>query len=334
MSDNHLLEVKDLCVYFPVTNNPFSKKKMVHAVNHVSFNLRKGETLGIVGESGCGKTTLGRTLLKLIEPTHGQIIFDGVDITHYSARAIKEMRKKMQIIFQDPYAALNPKKDIRFALTEPLDIHSLSLDKTEREKRIHELLSYVQLPSSVLDKHPHEISGGQRQRVCIARALGPQPSFIICDESVSALDVSIQAQIVNLFKDLQKQLSLTYLFIAHDLNVVAYMADRVAVMYLGNIVELGDVEEVYYRSQHPYTKALLSAIPKADPAQRQQDAIKLQGSLPSPITLPEGCHFHPRCWRATEQCRKVYPPVAAIQGHQFRCYHPLQEEKRVNKKEK
>lgn len=328
MPEEHLLQVQDLSVHFPITNKLFSQKKdVVHAVNHVNFNLKKGETLGVVGESGCGKTTLGRALLQLIEPSHGKIIFNGIDLTQPSPTVMKTMRQKMQIIFQDPYTALNPRKNIQSILSEPLEINNLYPDKNQREKRIKELLDYVQLPFDVLEKYPHEFSGGQRQRICIARALATNPEFIVCDESVSALDVSIQAQIVNLFKDLQKALQFTYLFIAHDLNVVAYMADRVAVMYLGNIVEIGNVEDVYHHSRHPYTKALLSAIPKPDP-KHKQDSIKLQGSLPSPINLPTGCHFHPRCWRATQACKKDYPPITTTtRNHTFRCYHPLQKEK-------
>lgn len=327
MANDNLLEVQNLSVHFPINKNLFSKKKdVVHAVNNVSFNLKKGETLGIVGESGCGKTTLGRTLLQLIKPSHGKIIFNGIDLTQPSPTVMKKMRQKMQIIFQDPYTALNPRKNIQSILSEPLEINNLYPGKNQRDKRVKELLDYVQLPSDILEKYPHQFSGGQLQRICIARSLATNPEFIVCDESVSALDVSIQAQIVNLFKDLQKELQLTYLFIAHDLNVVAYMADRVAVMYLGNIVEIGNVEDVYYHSKHPYTKTLLSAIPKPDP-KHKQNSIKLQGSLPSPINLPTGCHFHPRCWRATEQCKKHYPPITTTKDHTFRCYHPLQKEK-------
>ena len=328
MRQPYLLQVKDLCVNFTTNKNLFNTKNdVVHAVNHVSFNIKKGETLGIVGESGCGKTTLGRALVRLIEPSLGKILFNGIDITQANSTEMKRLRQKMQIIFQNPYAALNPRKNIQFALSEPLQIHGLYQEKFQRKKRINELLDYVQLSSDILEKYPHEFSGGQRQRICIARALAANPEFIICDESVSALDVSIQAQILNLLKDLQKNLQLTYLFIAHDLNVVAYMADRVGVMYLGNIVELGNVEEVYYHSQHPYTKALLSAIPKPDPKYKEE-AIKLQGALPSLIQLPTGCHFHPRCWRATEKCKKDYPPITNINHHTFRCYHPLQNEKK------
>lgn len=267
MSSTYLLQVKNLSKKFFLKSSFFGRTPgVVHAVNKVSFSIKKGQTLGLVGESGSGKTTLGRTLLRLIAPSAGSILFDGIDITTLSRAAMQKMRQKMQIVFQDPYASLNPRKTIDFTLSEPLHIHQLYQDKTQERKRIKELLEYVQLPEEVLTKYPHEFSGGQRQRICIARALATNPAFIVCDEAVSALDVSIQAQIINLLKDLQKTLGLTYLFIAHDLNVVAHIADQVAVMYAGKLVETGSVEAIYQHTQHPYTKALLAAIPVPDPA--------------------------------------------------------------------
>ncbi len=267
MPNQHLLQVKNLSKEFSLKSSFFgSVTSVVHAVNKVTFCIKKGQTLGLVGESGSGKTTLGRTLLRLIEPSSGSIVFEGVDITTLDQATMRSLRKKMQIIFQDPYASLNPRKTINFILSEPLRIHGLYQEKGQEQQRIKELLEYVQLSSDVLVKYPHEFSGGQRQRICIARALATSPTFIVCDEAVSALDVSIQAQIINLLKDLQKTLGLTYLFIAHDLNVVAHIADQVAVMYLGEIVEKGSVTDIYQHTKHPYTKSLLGAIPVPDPS--------------------------------------------------------------------
>ena len=271
MSTPYLLQVKNLSKTFALKKSLFGGTvNVIHAVDDVSFSIKKGQTLGLVGESGSGKTTLGRTLLRLIEPSSGSIHFDDVEITSLTSEAMRAMRRKMQIIFQDPYASLNPRKTIDFILSEPLHIHQLYKDKTAERKRVKELLEYVQLPIDALKKYPHEFSGGQRQRICIARALATNPQFIVCDEAVSALDVSIQAQIINLLKELQKTLGLTYLFIAHDLNVVAHIADEVAVMYLGKIVEAGSVTDIYQHTQHPYTKALLDAIPVPDPAYYQK----------------------------------------------------------------
>jgi oligopeptide/dipeptide ABC transporter ATP-binding protein len=292
----------------------------------VSFTINKGETLGLVGESGCGKSTLGKTLLRLIEPSAGQIMFGGTDITQLDNRAMRAMRQKMQLIFQDPYASLNARMTVEAILTEPLQIHQLYNTADERKQRLYELLDYVQLPKSALYKYPHEFSGGQRQRICIARALAVKPQFIVCDESVSALDVSIQAQVINLLIDLQEELGLTYLFIAHDLKVVEFISHRVAVMYLGKIVELAPAQDIYQSPQHPYTKALLSAIPIPDPNYRKERII-LQGDVPSPINPPTGCHFNPRCWKATAICRDLYPePTHLDEKHWFRCYHPMGED--------
>ena len=319
-----LLEVQNLSKVFPVKHQLLGyTTAKVYAVNNVGFSLQKGSTLGLVGESGCGKTTLGRAILRLIEPTDGRIIFDGVDITHCNATDMRTMRRKMQIIFQDPYAALNPRMSIQSTLEEPIKIHHLANSKEACAKRIHKLLDYVQLPKAVLHKYPHEFSGGQRQRICIGRALAVEPMFIVCDEAIASLDVSVQAQVINLLMDLQKELGLTYLFISHDLKVVEFIADEVAVMYLGKIVETASAAEIYKNPKHPYTKALFSAIPTIDPS-RKKERIILQGDVPSPMDLPTGCHFHPRCWKATEICNKIYPSLAKIAGedHLFACHHP------------
>lgn len=319
-----LLEVRTLSKHFPISKGLFSSSAAVlRAVDEVSFTIKKGETLGLVGESGCGKSTLGRTLLRLIEPSAGQVIFEGTDITHLSTRAMRTMRQKMQFIFQNPYASLNPRMTICSMLTEPLKIHQLYNTVEEKQKRLHELLDYVQLPKDALNKYPHEFSGGQRQRICIARALAVKPQFIVCDEAVSALDVSIQAQVINLLMDLQQELGLTYLFIAHDLKVVEFVAHQVAVMYLGKIVEMAPAQVIYQHPQHPYTKALLSAIPIPVPTHKKERII-LRGDVPSPMPPPTGCHFHPRCWRATAICQATYPePTPLDETHWFRCHHPL-----------
>lgn len=322
--ESNLLEVRHLSKRFPIRGGLLGRPVgQVQAVNDVSFSIKKGETLGLVGESGCGKSTLGRSILRLIEPSAGQIFFDGTDIMQLDAAAMRAMRRKMQIIFQDPYASLNPRMTVYAILEEPLQIHALYATAAGRRQRIYELLDYVQLPKEALHKYPHEFSGGQRQRICIARALAVNPQFIVCDESVSALDVSIQAQVINLLMDLQEELGLAYLFIAHDLKVVEFISHRVAVMYLGKIVETASAKAIYEHPCHPYTKALLSAIPVPDP-KYQRDRIVLQGDVPSPIQPPTGCHFHPRCWCATEQCKVDAPPLTQLDGdHDFCCYHPL-----------
>ncbi len=321
----YLIEVNNLGKRFPIKGGLLGREVgAVNAVNNVSFKIKKGETLGLVGESGCGKTTLGRSILRLIEPTSGEIIFNGKNILEYNAAEMRAVRRKMQIIFQDPYASLNPRMTIGDILAEPMEIHGLHMDKTARRKRLLELLNQVQLPSDALNKYPHEFSGGQRQRICIARALAVEPEFIVCDEPVSALDVSVQAQVVNLLMDLQKELKLTYLFIAHDLKVVEYISNRVAVMYLGNMIEVAESSELYGHAKHPYTKALFSAIPHASTKGRAGRII-LEGDIPSPMNPPTGCHFNPRCWNATEECRKIFPPVTnASPTHQYRCYNPIQ----------
>ena len=321
----YLIEVNNLTKRFPITGGIFGREVgSVSAVNNVSFKIPKGQTLGLVGESGCGKTTLGRSLLRLIEPTSGEVKFKGENIIEYDSVKMRSMRRKMQIIFQDPYASLNPRMTIGDILREPMDIHGLFKGKEARKKRLYELVDQVQLQRDALNKYPHEFSGGQRQRVCIARALAVEPEFIVCDEPVSALDVSVQAQVVNLLMDLQKDLGLTYLFIAHDLKVVEYISQRVAVMYLGNMVELATSSEIYGHARHPYTKALFSAIPTPRPGEKKERII-LQGDIPSPMNPPTGCHFHPRCWKASEQCRERYPQVTdQSESHLYRCFHPIE----------
>ena len=290
-----ILEVKNLCKYFPANKGLFSKKSFVKAVDNVSFSIRRGETLGLVGESGCGKTTTGRTILKLYEPTSGEIIFNGQDITGLSERKMVSLRKNMQMIFQDPYASLNPRMTVGDIIGEAIDIHGLFKGK-EREDRIRYLLDKVGLNGSHINRYAHEFSGGQRQRIGIARALAVEPKFILCDEPISALDVSIQAQVANLLIKLQKELGLTYLFIAHDLSMVKHISDRVAVMYLGSMAELAESEELYNNPKHPYTKALMSAIPIADPdVEESRERIMLSGDVPSPINTPIGCKFQGRC---------------------------------------
>ena len=323
MSEN-LIEVKNLCKRFPIKGGLLGREVgAVNAVNNISFSIKKGETLGLVGESGCGKTTLGRSILRLIEPTSGEVRFNGKDILKFNKNEMRAMRRKMQIIFQDPYASLNPRMTVGSILEEPLIIHNLFDSREARQKRLHKLLEYVQLPKDALNKYPHEFSGGQRQRVCIARALAVEPEFIVCDEPVSALDVSVQAQVVNLLMDLQKELGLTYLFIAHDLKVVEYISNRVAVMYLGNMIEVAESHELYGGARHPYTKALFSAIPNPNP-NVTKDRIILEGDIPSPMSPPSGCHFHPRCWMSTDECKMSYPPVETqSKTHEYRCYNPI-----------
>lgn len=315
-----LLKVENLTKSFPIYGGVFSREvASVKAVQGISFEINKGETLGLVGESGCGKSTLGRCIIRLHDPTSGKIIYNGKDITSITGEELRDMRKKMQIIFQDPFASLNPRMTIGTILEEPLIIHNLYESPKDRQDRIFELLDLVGLRREHLNRYPHEFSGGQRQRVGIARALAVNPELIVCDEPVSALDVSIQAQVINLLMELQQKLGLTYIFIAHDLKVVEHVSTKVAVMYLGKIVEMAEAEELYRSPKHPYTKALMSAIPTPDP-NRKEERIILTGDVPSPINPPSGCHFHPRCPVAIEACKVTTPElVEKTKGHVASC---------------
>lgn len=325
MSENEkLVEVQHLQQYFPAGGRG-KHKKFVQAVDDVSFFINKGETLGLVGESGCGKTTVGRTLLRLYEPTDGKIIYDGNVIFDKENKVAVNMlpfRRKMQMVFQDPYASLDPRMTIGDIVGEPIDIHHLAANKAERREKIISLLERVGLNSEHANRYPHEFSGGQRQRIGIARALAIEPEFIVCDEPISALDVSIQSQIINLLHDLQQQLGLTFLFIAHDLNIVKYISDRIAVMYLGNVVELASSDDLYAHTLHPYSKALLSAVPIPDPsAEAQKHRQILSGDVPSPINTPKGCNFAGRCPVACDKCRESKPQLREIRpGHFCACH--------------
>ena len=320
-SDEVILKVTNLKTHFDVTKGMFSKKQIVKAVDGVSFEIHKGETFGLVGESGCGKSTLGRTLVKLYEPTSGTIEYKGKDITKLKGKELKEFRKSVQMIFQDPYASLNPRMTVGEIIREPMDIHNVYDTKEEREKRVVELLQIVGLKPDHIRRYPHEFSGGQRQRISIARTLALNPEFIICDEPISALDVSIQAQIINLLKNIQKEMGISYLFVAHDLSMVKHISDRIGVMYLGNLVEIGDSSELYHNPMHPYTKALLSAVPIPDPnIGKSKKRIVLQGELPSPLDPPSGCAFRTRCPYATEECAKEKPQPTVINGRQISCF--------------
>src|SRR5512145_1300269 len=304
-----LLDVRNLVKHFTVGGGMFgSRSGTVRAVDGVSFTLKRGETLGLVGESGCGKTTTGRCILQLERPTSGQVIFEGQDLAKLSDADVRPFRRRMQVIFQDPYASLNPRMTVGQILAEPLAVHGLVPDRDGRRTRVRELLTRVGLLPQHADRYPHQMSGGQRQRVGIARALAVEPSLIVCDEPVSALDVSIQAQIINLLEDLQSELGLTYLFIAHDLAVVRHISDRVAVMYLGKIAEIADRKTVYDNPRHPYTRALLSAVPIPDPElEAKRERIVLGGEVPSPLNPPTGCVFHPRCPIMVDRCRQEVP---------------------------
>ncbi len=318
-----LIEVKDLKEYFMINTGIF-RSKPLKAVDGVSFSINKGETLGLVGESGCGKTTVGRTLLHLYKPTGGEIWYDGKQIK--SKADIREFRKKATMVFQDPYSSLNPRMTVADIIGEPLDVHKLCASKSERQERILELMGYVGLNSEHAARYAHEFSGGQRQRIGIARSLAVNPDFIVCDEPVSALDVSIQAQVINMFDELQEKLGLTYLFIAHDLLVVRHISDRIAVMYLGKMVELAPANEIYDRPLHPYSKSLLSAVPVPDPKiARANQRIALTGDIPSPLNAPSGCPFRTRCKYATEACAESMPEFREVSTGHFVACHRIDE---------
>jgi oligopeptide transport system ATP-binding protein len=318
-----LLEVKGLQMHFPITEGVITRRSVgsVKAVDGVDFTVRKGETLGLVGESGCGKTTTGRCILRLEHPTSGEIVFDGVDLADLSRSELLAYRRRIQVIFQDPYSSLNPRMTVGQIIDEPMKVHRIQPDRTKRAARVRELLTICGLNPGFADRYPHEMSGGQRQRVGIARALALNPEFIVCDEPVSALDVSIQAQIVNLLEDLREEFGLTYLFIAHDLSVVRHLCQRVAVMYLGRIVEMADCDELFDTPLHPYTQALLAAVPTPDPAiERNRVFRPVQGEVPSPINPPTGCVFHPRCPIAVASCAQTRPEPREIRpGHVIAC---------------
>jgi oligopeptide transport system ATP-binding protein len=318
-----LVQVKNLKMHFPITDGVLIHRQVgaVKAVDGVSFDIKKGETLGLVGESGCGKTTTGRCILRLEKPTAGQIIFNGQDLAQLPNRELTELRREIQVIFQDPYSSLNPRMKIGDIIGEPIMVHKVITDQKEREDRVIDLLKVVGLNPKFYDRYPHEMSGGQRQRVGIARALALNPAFIVCDEAVSALDVSIQAQIINLLEELRDEFDLTYLFIAHDLSVVRHLSHRVAVMYLGKMVELSECDELYDNPKHPYTQALLSAIPVPDPTiEAAREHQVLPGEVPSPINPPSGCVFHPRCPMAVDGCREQTPELREVTpGHWVAC---------------
>jgi oligopeptide transport system ATP-binding protein len=319
MEENPILEVVDLVKYFSSKGPLFSKTPtFVRAVDGVSFTLKRGETLGLVGESGCGKSTVGRSILRLLEPTSGRVVFSGQDITGLDKKRLKELRKEMQIIFQDPYSSLDPRMPIGDTLGEAFEVHQLAVGTDDRRKRVRELLEMVGISSSLLQSLPHEFSGGQRQRICIARALAVEPKLVVCDEPVSALDVSVQAQVINLLRDLQERYHLAYIFISHDLSIVEHVCDRIAVMYLGKIVELANKKTLFAETLHPYTKALLSASPSM--SGQKEGRIVLEGEIPSPIDPPSGCYFHPRCFLAKPECSQNTPELKEKEpGHFVSC---------------
>ena len=324
-----LVEVKSLKKYFPIRKGVLSREvARVHAVDDVTFSVSEGETIGLVGESGCGKSTLGRCIVRLLEPTEGDVVFQGRSIGKLGARSLRPLRRQMQMVFQDPYASLNPRKRVGTIVSDPLRIHGIG-DRASRKKQVEELLEAVGLSPEHYNRFPHEFSGGQRQRIGVARALALRPKLVVADEPVSALDVSIQAQMINLLEELQEEFSLTYVFIAHDLGVVRHVSDRIAVMYLGKLVELSPAEELYTRPIMPYTEALLSAVPIPDPdLSEQRERIVLEGDVPSPINPPSGCRFHPRCRYATDICAQVEPPLTDYgNGHLAACHHPLNVDK-------
>lgn len=313
--ENTLINVRDLSVEFPLKG-----KKTVHAVSNVSLDVKEHEVLALVGESGCGKSTLGKAMIRLIKPTGGEVSFKDSVITNMPERTFRDYRRQMQIVFQDPYASLDPRMSVRDIVAEPLETYGVYPNKKETTQRVVELLEAVGLTSDHLYRYAHQFSGGQRQRIGIARAIALNPSFIVCDEPVSALDVSVQNQILNLLKDLQGRFGLTYLFISHDLSVVRFIANRVCVMFLGRLCELGDTETIYTKPLHPYTRFLLDAIPKADPHQRRKERLLLSGELPSPVNPPSGCRFHTRCPYATQRCRTEEPAMHSVEGRMVACH--------------
>lgn len=325
MSDP-ILKVEGLKVHFQIGGGFLNKKQVVKAVDGIDFEIMPKETFGLVGESGCGKSTTGRAIVKINQPTEGKIIFDGEDITKIKGNELKQFRQDVQMIFQDPYASLNPRMTVGEIIREPMDIHNILKTKEEREAKVRELLEIVGLKPDHIRRYPHEFSGGQRQRIGIARTLALNPKFIVCDEPISALDVSIQAQVINLLEKIQEEMGISYLFIAHDLSMVKHISDRIGVMYLGNLVEVGDSNDVYRQPLHPYTQALLSSVPIPDPkTAREKKRIVLEGELPSPINPPSGCVFRTRCPNATEKCAKAKPPTVKVGNRLVACF--LYEEK-------
>ena len=322
-TNDNLLEVRSLIKHYPVTSGILIQHVvgLVKAVDNISFFIRRGETLGLVGESGCGKTTTGRCILHLEHPTSGEVLFEGRNLSEMPNEELRVLRPRLQVIFQDPYSSLNPRMTIGQIIGEPPSVHKMIESKAEYREKVSELLSVVGLNPNMVDRYPHELSGGQRQRVGVARALSMKPSFIVCDEPVSALDVSIQAQIINLLEELQEQYGLTYLFIAHDLSVVRHISNRIVVMYLGKIAEIADRQELYENPLHPYTQALMSAVPIPDPAvEANRKPIILHGEVPSPLNPPSGCVFHPRCTLATDECKQTVPELREISpDHQAAC---------------
>jgi oligopeptide transport system ATP-binding protein len=323
-NDGYLLQTEDLFKWFPVKGGILGRTvAKVRAVDGVSLKVKRGETLGIVGESGCGKTTLSRTVLRLVEPSSGKIIFDGTDISSLRGRKLKPFRRRMQMVFQDPYASLDPRQNVRSALMEPLKIHGLGASPGDRRRTVEKLIETVGLNPDHLSRFPHEFSGGQRQRIAVARALTVNPEFLLLDEPTSSLDVSVQAQILNLLKQLQSEFSLTYMFVSHNLAVVRQMCHRTAVMYLGRVVELAPTELLFSNPKHPYTKALLSSVPLPDPAKRTQLTV-LEGDVPSPVNIPAGCRFKARCKYSTDKCAQVFPPFVEVEpGHFAECLYDI-----------